>query len=471
MENTNTLIEKAFLASIFTDSSILSTVTEIISPEHFLEPRNELIYQTVSSLYEQGKSTDVVSIVSKLTTNGFLEQAGGIGYLRDIVAPSDLHSMGADPIGLAQIIKEEAKLRDLRIAGQKIANAAVERNGSSADDVLGVAEQLVLDIANKDAASSNALTIKELLPDVIDDIRTAKERNANAVAGVPSGFPDLDKLTNGFKPGQFILIAARPAVGKSTLAVDFGRTAAFLAGKSVLFFSLEMDKKELTNRILSAEALVETSKLKVGDLDETDWMNVEEAKARLENGTFIIDDNPKTSLSRVRSIATRQKYRPEGLDLIIIDYIGLMETPSTGRSSDSRQTDVSNLSRGLKVLAKELQVPIIVLAQLNRKSEERQDRRPAVSDLRESGALEQDADMVFLIHRPETADENNRPGETDLILGKHRGGATATIPLVSMLAYSKFVPGQGKHERGEEFFDKNEADEPVYATGDDEVPW
>lgn len=471
MENTNTLIEKAFLASVFIDSAILPTVTEIVEPAHFLEPRNELIFQNIASLYELGKDTSIINVVGKLSNDGQLENAGGIGYLREIVAPSDIHALGADPVGLAQMIREEAKRRDLRIAGEKIATAAKERKGTSADDVLGIAEQEILSIANKDAASHSSTAITDLLPQALEDIRTAKERNANSVAGIPTGIPDLDRMTNGFKPGQMIIIAARPAIGKSTLAVDFARSAAFLAGKTVLFFSLEMAALELTNRILAAEALVESTALKTGELTDTDWMNIETAKSRLENGTFIIDDNPKTSLSRVRSVSTRQKYKPEGLDMIVIDYLGLMETPSTGRNSDSRQTDVSNLSRGIKLLAKELGVPVILLSQLNRNSEQRQDGKPLLSDLRESGSLEQDADIVFLIHRPEANDADNRPGETDLIVAKHRGGPKDTIPLVSMLSYCKFVPGQGRHVREDESFPQNDAGEPVYASGDDEIPW
>jgi replicative DNA helicase len=468
--NLNSLIEKAFLCSLFVDSTLLPTVTEILEAESFLEPRNELIYRTIASLYEQGHDASVTSVAANLNKEGLLENAGGISYLREIVIPTEMHAMGADPIGMAEIIKEEAKRRDLRLAGEQITNKSVERNGTSADDVLAIAEQAILEISNKDAASTTSASLTDLLPDALEELRTAKERAENATAGIPTGLPELDEMTNGFKAGQMIIIAARPAIGKSTLAVDFARSAAFLAGKTVLFFSLEMAKMELVNRIISAEARVETSKMKKGELDENDWMNIEEAKSRLQNGTFIIDDQPKTGLSRIRSVATRQKYKPEGLDMIVIDYLGLMETPSTGRSSDSRQTDISSLSRGIKLLAKELEVPIIILSQLNRKSEERTDGKPMLSDLRESGSLEQDADMVFLIHRPEAVDENNRPGETDLIVAKHRGGPKGTVPLTSMLSYCKFVPGQGVYEREPEFLPV-EGEKAVFATTEDEVPW
>lgn len=251
----------------------------------------------------------------------------------------------------------------------------------------------------------------------------------------------------------------------STLAVDFGRAAALLAGKTVLFFSLEMSKEELAQRIVAAEARVELQKIRTGELEPTEWMEIKSIKEKVQRGTFLIDSSPRVSLSRVRSVATRQKQKPEGLDMIIVDYLQLMEL-SSARKTDTRQNEVSELSRNLKLLAKELDVPIIALSQLNRNSEARIDRVPQVSDLRESGSLEQDADMVLLIHRPEVGDENSRPGEADLIVGKQRSGPTGKIPLVSMLAFSKFVPGEGIYRREPEMLA-----EDGYSATDDETPW
>lgn len=469
MNITSQLIEKAFLASILNDRSIIGEVSDSLTPEEFLEPKNEIIYRAVLSLYEKGSDTSVPALVGKLNNEGILDQAGGINYLREIFAPSQLY-IGADPIGLSVLIKEEALRRDIELAADKIKDAHSKRVGNDAGDLLSFSEGLIQELVNKDVSKVTSINISDFLDETIDDIRTAKERAANATSGVPSGFPDLDNMTDGFKPGQMIIVAARPAVGKSTIAVDFARNASLLGGKTVLFFSMEMDKKEIVNRILSAEARVETQKIKRGELDDNDWMNISEAQARLAQANFIIDDNPQTSISRVRSVAIRQKNKPEGLDMIVIDYLGLMEIPSSGRSSDSRQNDISNLSRNIKLLAKELQIPVIILSQLNRNSETRNDRKPMVSDLRESGSLEQDADIVMLLHRPETADPNNRPGETDLIIGKHRGGPTGTVPLTSMLSYSKFVPGQGQVEREPEFIGTGE-EGSKFATTEDEEPW
>lgn len=465
----NELAEKAVISSLINNPDVVGDISEILDPNEFFEPKNELIYSTIIKLYSEGRDFSAVSIYGDLEKHGNLQKAGDIPYLRELVDPSELSSMGSDPFGFALLVKEAARKRDLSDVADHIKNVAEVEVGISADEATQSAESAILKIVNGDAASDSMYMVKELLPEVIQDIKDAANRPSETASGIPSGFPDLDKKTFGFHPGQMIIIAARPAVGKSTLAVDFGRNAAFLAGKTVLFFSLEMSAKELVNRILSAEARVETEKIRSGALSEGDWMNVTEAQEKLGTGTFIIDSNPKTSLSRVRTIAMRQALRPEKLDMIIIDYLGLMEIPSSGRRNDSRQNDVSELSRGLKILAKELGVPVIVLSQLNRNAEDRADGKPKVSDLRESGSLEQDADMVILIHRPEAVDPNQRPGEADLILGKHRGGPTGIIPLTSMLEFSKFVPGQGQISREPEMLSDGESG--VFATTDDEVPW
>lgn len=465
----NDLAEKALLASLFNNPEIVGDISDLLVSGEFFEPKHELIYNTIIKLYEKGADSSPVSVVGDLQREGLLIRAGDVMYIRELVNPNEMASMGADPIGFALLIKESARLRELADVADTIRAAAQPGQGISADEATQVAEQAILDVVNKDGSSETMRTVADMLPEVIQSIRDAADRPSETVSGIPSGFPDLDSKTNGFKPGQMIIIAARPAVGKSTLAVDFGRNAAFLAGKTVLFFSLEMGADEVTMRILSAEARVEVQKIKTGELSEADWMSVTEAQEKLQNGTFLIDDNPKTSLSRIRSVSMRQTLKPEGLDMIIIDYLGLMEVANSGRKSDSRQNDVSELSRGIKILAKELKVPIIVLSQLNRKAEERQDGKPQVSDLRESGSLEQDADMVILIHRPEAVDENNRPGEADLIIGKHRGGPTGKIPLTSMLAFSKFVPGQGVISREPEMLSDGQSG--AFIATDDEEPW
>jgi replicative DNA helicase len=284
----------------------------------------------------------------------------------------------------------------------------------------------------------------------------------NKVDSVPMRCITVDSPDHLFLIGDALI-----PTHNSTLAVDFCRSAVFLAGKTVLFFSLEMSAQELTERVISAEARVELQRIRSGDLSPEEWMNVNEVEERFKTGTFLVDASPKVSLSKIRSMCLRQKMKAEGLDMIVVDYLQLMEVPAGSSKGASRQEQVSELSRGLKLLAKELQIPIIVLSQLNRNSETRTDRVPQVSDLRESGSLEQDADLILLIHRPEVGDENNRPGEADLIIGKQRSGPLGKIPLTAMLSFSKFVPGQGIIEREPEMAPA----EGAYTAGDDETPW
>lgn len=465
----NELAEQALLASIFNTPETLNSVNEIITPDDFFEPRNEIIYQTILKRYEHGEDYGVVSIVGALQKEGLLDKAGDVAYFRDIINPNNLVNINADPVAFALLVKEASRRRELSVAGDEIKQAAESANGMGADDVLDIANNTLINILNKQANTSGLGSVVELLPEVIEDIKSANELPEGATPGIPSGFKTIDDMTGGFKGGQVIIIAARPAVGKSTLAVDFGRAASFLAGRTVLMFSLEMSAKEVVSRILSAESGIRTHDIKTGNLSEVDWMKVEEANERFKNGTFLVDATPSASVSRIRSIASRQKLKPEGLDMIIVDYLQLMESSGSVGRNATREQVVSEMSRGLKLLAKELDVPLILLSQLNRKSEERQDTRPMVSDLRESGSLEQDADMVFLIHRPEVNDANNRPGEADLYLSKHRGGPTGKIPLTSMLEYSKFVPGEGRIPRDMELVGDGTGVE--FGTTAEETPW
>lgn len=459
------LAEQGILVGLFSDASIIDDIADMIKPSDFFDTKNETIYTTILQLREEGKSFDPISVAAKLKKDGALQSIGGINYIKDIVDPNNITQYASDPVGYAEIVKENSRIRELRRVARTILEASEDGKGLTADDATAIAEQQIFKIINDETAKSEIYSIADLYEPALEEIRNAADRPEDVMAGLPSGFPDFDRLTNGFHPGQLILIAARPGIGKSTLAVDFARAASFLAGKTVMFFSLEMSKEELTQRIIAAEARVELQKIRSGQLSEKEWMDVRAAKEKISKGNFLVDATPRVNVSRIRSMAVRQKMRPEGLDMIVIDYLQLMETTSL-RKSDSRQNEVSEMSRSLKLMAKELQVPIIALSQLNRNSEARVDKVPQVSDLRESGSLEQDADMVLLIHRPEVGDENNRPGEADLIIGKQRSGPTGKIPLTSMLAFSKFVPGEGLIKRESNMFAPD-----GYSAMDDETPW
>ena len=457
--------EQALVVGLFNNPDMLTIISETVAADDFYEPKHSIIYDEMVNLQNQGKAFDPISLAASLKAKGLLKNIGGVPYIKELLSPSNITQYTTDPQGYAEIVKENSRLRNVKKAAERILEASNAEEGITSEQALSVAELELFRIINKETVGTEIYKVSELYYDVISEAELAKDRPKDTIPGIPTGFPDLDKMTSGFHGGQFIIIAARPGIGKSTLAVDFGRAAAFLAGKTVLFFSLEMSKEELAQRIVAAEARVELQKIRTGELQPTEWMEIKSIKEKVSKGTFLIDSSPRVTLSRVRSIATRQKQKPEGLDMIIIDYLQLMEL-SSARKNDTRQNEVSELSRNLKLLAKELQVPIIALSQLNRNSEARVDRIPQVSDLRESGSLEQDADMVLLIHRPEVNDENNRPGEADLIVGKQRSGPTGRLPLVSMLAFSKFVPGAGIYSREPEMLA-----EDGYSATDDETPW
>jgi replicative DNA helicase len=459
------LAEQGLIVGLFAEPSLLDTISERLRPSDFFEPKHEVIYSEMLKLREQGKNFDPISLAASLKKSGILNTIGGITYLKEMVDPTNITQYASDPIGYSEVIIEHSRLRKLRNAAQTILEVSEAGKNLSADDATAIAEREIFNIVNDASAQTDIYNVTELYEPALEEAREAATRPEGVMGGIPSGFPDFDRMTNGFHPGQMVIIAARPGVGKSTLAVDFARAASFLAGKTVLFFSLEMSKEELMQRILAAEARIELQKIRSGELDEREWMDLRAAKSKIAKGNFLIDATPRVNISRIRSMAMRQMQRPEGLDMIVIDYLGLMETTSI-RKSDSRQNEISELSRSIKLMAKELQVPIITLSQLNRNSEARLDRVPQVSDLRESGSLEQDADMVLLIHRPEVGDENNRPGEADLIIGKQRSGPQGKVPLTSMLAFSKFVPGQGLIKR-----ESTMMAEDGYSATDDETPW
>jgi replicative DNA helicase len=269
----------------------------------------------------------------------------------------------------------------------------------------------------------------------INEIEAAKSRDGQ-MTGVPTGFADLDELTNGFHPGQLIIVAARPALGKSTLALDFCRAASIKNNLPSIFFSLEMGKSEIAMRLLSAEASVPLQNMRKGTVDNRDWTTIASTRGRINDAPFYIDDSPNLTLVEIRAKCRRLKQKV-GLQMVVIDYLQLM---TSGKKVESRQQEVSEFSRALKLLAKELQVPVIALSQLNRGPEQRADKKPAISDLRESGSLEQDADMVILLHRENAFEKDNpRAGEADFIVAKHRNGPTATITVGFQGHLSRFA--------------------------------
>jgi replicative DNA helicase len=393
-------------------------------------PKHEIIFDALLNLYSHGEPTDVISVTDELTKTGMLSRAGGVDYLHTMVG---LVPTAASAGHYATIVADKAVLRRLVDAGTRIANLGYASEGE-VSELVNDAQTEIYQVAGG-VESEDYVPLTDAVTSAVDEIEAARGRDGQMV-GVATGFAELDALTNGLHPGQLILIAARPALGKSTLALDLARAASIKHKEPTILFSLEMGKSEIAMRLLSAETSIPLQKMRKGQIEANDWKTIAATRGRIEAAPLYIDDSPNMTLVEIRAKARRLKQRV-GLKMIVIDYLQLM---SSGKRVESRQQEVSEFSRALKLLAKELQVPVIALSQLNRGPEQRSDKKPQLSDLRESGSLEQDADMVILLHRESAYEkENPRAGEADLIVAKHRNGPTDTIVVGFQGHYSRFA--------------------------------
>lgn len=424
------LAEQSALGGMLLSKDAVADVIEIIRGRDFYHPKHEIIFDAILSLYSHGEPTDVITVSEELTKTGLLQRAGGADYLHTIVS---VVPTAASAGYYAQIVADKAILRRLVEAGTRIANMGYASEGEVAD-LVNVAQTEIYQVAGG-VEAEDYVPLTEAVTVALDEIEAARGRDGQLM-GVPSGFSDLDALTNGFHNGQLILVAARPALGKSTLALDFARAAAIRHNMPSIVFSLEMGKAEIAMRLLSAETSIPLQKMRKGMIEGKDWTTIAATRGRIENAPLYIDDSPNMTLVEIRAKCRRLRQRV-GLKMIIIDYLQLM---TSGKKVESRQQEVSEFSRALKLLAKELQVPVIALSQLNRGPEQRSDRKPQLSDLRESGSLEQDADMVILLHRESAYEKDNpRAGEADFIVAKHRNGPTDTITVGFQGHYSRFA--------------------------------
>ena len=367
-------------------------------------------------------------MASELTKRGDLVRAGGAPYLHTLISSVPT---AANAGYYAKIIRERAIMRRLVEAGTKIVQLGYTEEGE-VDDAVDQAQAEVYAVTER-RESDDYVQLSQLLPDAYDEI----EKISSGVVGqgVKTGFKDLDALTNGFHPGNMIVLAARPAVGKSTLGLDIARYASIHKRETSVIFSLEMSKSEITMRMLSAEARVPLNNIRSGRLNEEEWSRMARRMGEISDAPMFIDDSANLSLMEIRAKARRLKQRHD-LKLIVIDYLQLM---TSGKRVENRQQEVSEFSRQLKLLAKELNVPVVAISQLNRSPEQRSDKKPMLSDLRESGSIEQDADVVILLHREDLYDSQNRSGEADLIVAKHRNGPTRTITVASQLHIARFT--------------------------------
>ena len=421
--------EQSVLGGMLLSKDAIADVVESLRASDFYKPAHETIYEAILSLYGHGSPADAITVADELKKRGELTRVGGASYIHTLIASVPI---AANAQYYAEIVKEHAIMRRLIEAGTKIAQLGYA-NETEVDTLVDQAQAEIYAVTDGNA-KEDYVSFSEALEETINEI-DANSNRPDGVYGVPTDFIEFDELTGGLHGGQMIVIAARPGVGKSTLALDIARSASIHHQMTTVFFSLEMSRTELAMRILSAEGKISMGRLKKGDLDTEGWTNLATLQGRIDSAPLFIDDSPNMTLMEIRAKCRRLKQRND-LKLVVLDYLQLM---SSGKKVESRQQEVSEFSRSLKLLAKELDVPVIALSQLNRGSEQRTDKRPMVSDLRESGSIEQDADMVILLHREDMYNpESDRVGEADMIIAKHRGGPTRTIPLAFSGKYSRF---------------------------------
>lgn len=421
--------EQSVLGGMLLSKDAIADVVESLRASDFYKPAHETIYEAILSLYGHGSPADAITVADELKKRGELTRVGGAAYIHTLIASVPT---AANAQYYAEIVKEHAIMRRLIEAGTKIAQLGYA-NETEVDTLVDQAQAEIYAVTDGNA-KEDYVSFSEALEETINEI-DANSNRPDGVYGVPTDFIEFDELTGGLHGGQMIVIAARPGVGKSTLALDIARSAAIHHQMTTVFFSLEMSRTELAMRVLSAEGKIPMSELKKGDLGTEGWTNLANLQGRIDSAPLFIDDSPNMTLMEIRAKCRRLKQRND-LKLVVLDYLQLM---SSGKKVESRQQEVSEFSRSLKLLAKELDVPVIALSQLNRGSEQRTDKRPMVSDLRESGSIEQDADMVILLHREDMYNpDSQRVGEADMIIAKHRGGPTRTIPLAFSGKYSRF---------------------------------
>jgi replicative DNA helicase len=424
--------EQSVLGGMMLSKDAIADVVEVLRPGDFYRPAHQLVYDCVLDLYSRGEPADAVTVAAELERRGELRRMGGAPYLHTLIATVPT---AANASYYAEIVAEKATLRRLVEAGTRIVQMGYSgAEGADINEIVDRAQSSIYEVTER-RMSEDYVALEELLQPTMDEIDAIASRGGTSL-GVPTGFADFEAVTNGLHPGQMIIIAARPGIGKSTLGLDFARSCSITHHMTSVIFSLEMSRTEIVMRMLSAEAKIRLQDMRGGRMTDDDWTRLARRMSEVSEAPLFVDDSPNMTMMEIRAKARRLKQRHD-LKLIVVDYMQLM---TSGKRVESRQQEVSEFSRQLKLLAKELEVPVIAISQLNRGPEQRTDKRPMLADLRESGSLEQDADMVILIHRPDAFERDDpRAGEADLILAKHRAGPTATVTVAHQLHYSRFA--------------------------------
>ena len=419
--------EKAVLGALLTNGSnmgaVVDTVTSILKSEDFYRDAHRIIYDAILEIVHANKTADFITVGEELDRRKRLDAVGGLAYITSLANESVSYNVEEH----AKIISEKAQLRRLIDAGNKIVGMTYAGEDEPTA-ILNKAEQMVLDVSGQTQSESSFAAIGEVVLSNLDKLN-ALQQHDGAITGVPTGFKDVDHIFNGLQKSDLILVAARPAMGKTAFTLNIAQNVTMLYDKTVAFFSLEMGKEQLVGRILSSVAGVSSEKLRRANMDPADWEKVIAAADRMSKSKLFIDDTPGLAVQDMRSKLRRLKVE-HGLDLVIVDYIQLMQGRNAGKGSENRQQEVSEISRNLKLIAREFNVPVIALSQLSRSVESRPDKRPVLSDLRESGSLEPDADIVIFLYRDKYYDENSEKGDNaEVLIRKNRNGSVGTVEL------------------------------------------
>ncbi|MCH3915196.1 MAG: replicative DNA helicase [Acidaminococcaceae bacterium] len=427
----NVEAEQSVLGAMLLDGNAIDRVAEILRPEDFYRQDNRVIYEAILALRAKSQAVDLVTVTEELRHLGKLDEVGGTAT---ITALSNAVPTAANVMYHAKIVEEKALRRQLISAATDVASTGYEEEKDIAETI-DSAEQKILAVANR-RNTGEVTKIKDIVKSAMGRIEKLYD-SKEAFTGLPTGFTDFDRMTSGLQPSDLIIVAARPSMGKSSLVLNIAQYVALKGKKSVAFFSLEMSKEQLVQRLLCSEAGIDASRLRIGQLQDEEWPKLVQAADKLSNAKIMLDDTPGITALEMRSKARRWK-NENGLDLIIVDYLQLMQGTSK-RSSDNRQQEMSDISRSLKGLARELNVPVVALSQLSRSVESRTSKRPMLSDLRESGALEQDADIVAFIYREDYYDpDTENKNIAEFIIAKHRNGPVGTVQLFFQKDITRF---------------------------------
>ena len=424
--------EQAVLGGVLLDNGAWDRIADILAGAHFYRSDHRAVFNAVAALCEEGRPCDAVTVAERLDRDGQLESSGGLAYLAELAenTPS-----AANIAAYAEIVRERAVLRELIRTSTEIADAAFRPEGRAALDLLDDAERRIFEIAERGgAARQESVAIRDVLVSVMERIDELSRRDS-PITGVPTGFEDLDRKTAGLQYGDLVIVAGRPSMGKTSFSMNLVEEAAVRAELPVIVFSMEMPAEQLTMRMLSSLGRIDQQKVRTGKLDGDDWPRLTSTLEILNNTKIFIVDDAALTPTEMRARCRRLK-REHGLGLVVIDYLQLMHVPGT---RENRATEISEISRSLKALAKELMVPVVACSQLNRGLEQRQDKRPVMSDLRESGAIEQDADLILFIYRDEVYNEESKDkGKAEIIIGKQRNGPIGRVELAFLNHLTRF---------------------------------